>query len=155
MMANAGMLMGTSRSKNAGRMSVFQSVVVPNPVAGAGAVMVVPAGLQWRVCGCNFSMVTGVAVAARIAHITAQDAAGHTLTQVFAAYAQPAGETAVYTFAPNVNNLSSTVDYVFLTTPMPEFVLGSGFKFMISFIGIQPTDQISGITLMVEASTPG
>jgi hypothetical protein len=135
--------------------TTYLSVPVSNPAVGQGVKITVPDGVQWKIYGCNFSMVTGATAGNRIAKVFAQDASSRNLVECFSAYNQPAGETAVYNFAPGVNSLSATVDYVYLTEPMPLFVLGSGFTFQITFIGITATDQISGITLMVEESTPG
>jgi len=129
----------------------FISVVIPQPALGAGAATVkVPAGFQWRVKGCKATLTTGATAGNRNVAVQCSDAAGNQMSQAFSSYVHPKSTAVAYTFGPGLLNTTTAIFFAMSST-MCEMDLGPGASFQVAVVGIQATDQLSLITLMVES----
>jgi len=146
--ATAASVAAASVAQNLGK---FISVVIPQPALGAGAATVkVPAGFQWRVKGCKATLTTGATAGNRNVAVQCSDAAGNQMSQAFSSYVHPKSTAVAYTFGPGLLNTTTAIFFAMSST-MCEMDLGPGASFQVAVVGIQATDQLSLITLMVES----
>lgn len=132
----------------------FTSVRIADPAAGdVVLIATVPANTQWRVKTIFFMLTANMTNVNRYVYCYATDASGNRLGIIYSTLAQPQSISYQYTMAPSGINSASYLGAGFAAIPIPEFILAPGGTISIGGFGIQTTDQFSGLTLGVEATS--
>lgn len=135
------------RSSVAGR-GVLRSVAGTDPAANTEISETVPTDARWRVLAIQVNLVTDATAANREVSLLIDDG-----TTVFARVPvgtnHAASLTRTYSFATNTARNTIAQDPV-LNAPLPELVLGDGFRVRTVTTNLQATDNYGAPQLLVE-----
>ncbi len=126
----------------------MQTVVVPNPAAGADFTLTVPASKRWRLQSLMAQMTTSVAVANRTAVFRMTDGVNETWRQADVA-AMTGGGFYSHTIASGIGGSNNNGGVYGIPLPSP-CIMTAGDTLFSNTLGIQAGDQWSNIIARVE-----
>jgi len=119
------------------------------PGAGSGFVIVVPAGVRWRLQSLVFSLTTAVAVANRNVNLLLSPDGSNTLYFVSALASQAASLSVIYSAAAISPYTEAQTNLAVLPLPL-NYVLLAGASLTINAQNLQAADQFSQSFIDVE-----
>ena len=115
---------------------------ITSPAAGAGFTYTV-GGEYWEMWeALTFTLVTDANAATRQVFLTIQDQDSVPLARIPAGGTQITGLTRVYSFVRGITTPQALVVDTFLS-PLPDLILQTGWKVVVSISSVQVGDQVS------------
>jgi hypothetical protein len=146
-------VVGLANPFSVGR-ELTEIVKVAQPAAGAGFTYTAK-GKYWdRIASASLKLVTDANAANRRVTVSFQDQDSRSFGQYAAPFVQTAAHTVQYSFAPHVLQAGAD-DAATIAFPIPSIFLQSGWKVVVSIAGVQVTDQVSLVSLLLERFPTG
>jgi len=123
-------------------------IVGTDPAAGGDIMEVVPAGVQWRLISARAGLATDVTVINRVVRLICDDGV-NSFALLESNYNQPDSLTMSYTFA-DVSLRGVGLGEAVISGIPAGMILGPGFRFFTSTIGLQAGDNWGAPSFMVE-----
>lgn len=124
-------------------------VVDLEPFAGNASVDLDAVGFWYDVRAVSLELVTGVAVANRLARLTWRALEGAPFAQALAPFPLQALHTGQVTFAVDVNE-AGALNGPTIIAPMPELTLLPGWSLTVDVVGGAAADAISNVRAYVQ-----
>lgn len=123
-------------------------IYVPPPAAGADVTFTTP-GSEYQDLVCvSFTLTTSATVGNRTPVLEIVDGAGRVIAGCAAGYATTASSTAQYSFVRGLSEWDSA-GTSFASGPVPRVPLQLGDAVKVHIDGIDATDQLSAVTIVV------